>query len=170
MLRFVRGSIPLSVALVVAVGGAQAMPPPANPNPLSGLDAVPSPGLLNSGLLDFSRFDLRHSLSYSFSSSGYGSHSAGLWLSSIGYRPSGALRISADVGATINPMGDGPVLSENSFFLHSLNLDYRPSRNFMLHISYVNIPPDAAGAFGSRWAAGYGLGYRPWGSPLGLNR
>lgn len=169
MLRFVVGSILFAAGLMVVTSGVEAWPPVANPA-LPDLSTNPSSDLLNSGLLDFSRFDVHHSLSYSYSTSGAASRSGGLWLSSIGYRASEALRISADVGATINPMGDGPVLSENGVFLHSLNLDFRPSRNLMLHISYVNIPADATGAFGPPWSSGYGYGYRSWGSPLGLNR
>jgi len=144
-----------------------ASPPQTNPQVFTGVQTAPSPNLLNSGLLDFSRFNLRHSLSYSHVSSGFGSSSAGLWVTSLGYRASEALQVSADVGALINPTGDGPVLSENSFFLRGVNVNYRPSRNFMLNISYVNVPASAPYGMGG---PGYGFGYRPWGSPLGLNR
>ncbi len=155
------------VALLVGAGAASAGLPDATPPALRGIGTEPSAGLLNSGLLDFSRFDVRNSLSYSFSSSSqFGSQSAGLWLTEFGYRISDPLRVSVDVGATLDPSSEN-LFSEKNIFLRGFNLDYRPSRNFQLNVSYVNTPPAAATALGYRgWP--YAGGYRPYGSPLSM--
>ena len=141
----------------------------AVPPALQGFVSTPSAGLLNSGLIDLSRFDLHHSLSYSMSSgSGYRSQSAGLWQTELGYRISDPLRVSLNVGATITPGGES-LFNERSVFLQGFNLDYRPSKNFMLNISYVNMPPEAAQALGYG-ASPYRFSRRPWDSPLDLDR
>jgi hypothetical protein len=147
-------------------GTAVASTPETRPQSLTTMHS-PSPSLLNSGLLDFSRLDISHSLSYSFSSSSHGSYSGGLWVTGIGYQISNPLRVSMDVGMLIDSNGDGPVVSEKNIFLRGFNLDYQPSKTFRLHIAYTNQPPNAA--LGYHYP-GYGLGYRSWGSPLGLDR
>ncbi len=148
-----------------SAGDTGAAVPPA----LQGFASTPSAGLLNSGLIDLSRFDVRHSLSYSMSSgSGYRSQSAGLWQSELGYRISDPLRVSLSVGATITPGGES-LFNERSVFLQGFNLDYRPSKNFMLNISYINMPPEAAQALGYG-AAPYRYSRRPWDSPLDPDR
>ncbi len=153
------------VAGPVQAADAGAAVPPA----LQGLVSTPSAGLLNSGLIDLSRFDLHHSLSYSMSSgSGYRSQSAGLWTTELGYRISDPLRVSLNVGATITPGGES-LFNERNVFLQGFNLDYRPSKNFMLNISYINMPPEAAQALGYR-ASPYRFSRRPWDSPLDPDR
>lgn len=131
-----------------------------------GPQAAPSAGLLNSGLVDLSRLELSHSLSYGFSSSsGYGDRSGGLWLTRASYRISNPLKLAVDVGAVLDPTGGGPIMDENSFFLRGVELNYQPSKNFQLNVSYQNLPAKVQSVlpFG-------GYGYRPWGSPLGLDR
>ena len=154
---------------VLALTASPALAGDSAPPALQGLASQPSVGLLNSGLIDFSRFDLDHSLSYSFSSaSGYRSQSAGLWTSRLGYRISDPLRISVGVGATMSPGGES-LFNEKSFFLQNFSLDYRPSSKFRLNISYVNMPSEAAQALGYR-AMPYHLSRRPWDSPLDPDR
>lgn len=158
-----------NMVMVAAMASMTAMTVPALAgSPQGGLlpQPTPSSGLLQSGLLDFSRFDVKHSLNYGVASGSAGTQSGGLWLTEVGYRISDPLRISVDVGAALNTDG-GPVLSENSFFLHSLNLDYQPSKNFSLHVSYVNLPQNT-----SLFSHQGMLGRRPglWDSPLGLPR
>jgi hypothetical protein len=156
-------------ALVVA-GSASAGLPVGNPQALTGVSTPPSAGLLRSGLIDLSRFDISHSLSYGVSSSSsFGTHSGGLWLTEIGYRIADPLRVSVDVGAALDTDGGGPILSEKSFYLRGFNLDYQPSRTFRLNISYVNTPPNAASVLGYDYP-GTGLGYRPYGPFRGLDR
>ncbi len=160
---------PILVLIVFILAAAGAGPvsagvPASNPRAMAGISSAPSVGLLNSGLLNLSRFDIHNSLSYSVSSSSFGTRSAGLWLTEIGYRVSDPLRVSVDVGATLNPASD-QLFSEKNVFLHRFDLDYRPSDKFQLNLSYVNMPPDAATALGyHNW--GYFPGSRPWGSPL----
>jgi len=164
-LRFV--ALTAALALVAGAGTASASLPNNAPTVLQGIGTEPSAGLLNSGLLDFSRFDVHNSLSYSFSSSSqFGSSSAGLWLTEFGYRVSDPLRLSVAVGATLDPSSES-LFSEKNIFLRGFNLDYRPSRNFQLNVSYVNTPPAAAQALGySGWP--YAGGIRPFGSPLSM--
>jgi hypothetical protein len=158
-----------ALALVIGAGTASASLPNATPPALQGIGTEPSAGLLNSGLLNLSRFDIHNSLSYSFSSSSeFGSQSGGLWQTEIGYRISDPLRISLDVGATLDPSSQN-LFSEKNIFLRGFNLDYRPNRNFQLNVSYVNTPPAAARALGYRgWL--YPGGVRPYGSPLSMGR
>lgn len=155
----------VGTALGLATAGAAAAQVPGYQGGTISLSTPPSTSLLRSGLLDFSRFDLSHSVSFGYSSGTGGSRSGGLWLTRLGYRVSDPLRVSVDVGATLDPSGQGAFLSEKSFFLKGFNLDYRPSKHFLVHVSYVNLPPNAATALG------YRQGLSPtWGSPLGLDR
>jgi hypothetical protein len=153
-------------ACLVAIGGsASAQVPTLQSGAFPGT-TPPSSNLLRSGLLDFSRFDVSQSLSFGYSSGFGGNRSAGLWVTELGYRVSNPLRVSVDVGAVLDPSGQGSFLNEKSFFLKGFNVDYRPSKNFLLNISYVNLPSSAAPALGYR-LPGYGP-YR--GSPLGFDR
>lgn len=158
------------VGLVCVAGTAPASIPGSDSPTLPGISTVPSTGLLRSGLLDFSRFDISNSLTYGVSSSStFGTRSGGLWLTELGYRISDPLRVSVDVGAVLDPGGDGPLLTEKNVFLRGFNLDYQPSRSFRLNISYVNTPPNAASVLGYDYP-GYGLGYRPYGPFRGPGR
>jgi hypothetical protein len=147
---------PLLAALLVTALAQS----PCGASPLPGFEpTAPSQGLLGSGLLDLSRFDVRHSLSYGVTSSSLGSQSGGLWLTQVGYQVSRPLRLSVDVGMTIDPSNGW--MNENSFFLHQFAMDYQPSRNFQLHVSYVNVPAQAGTVFGLT---------PHWGIPAGLGR
>lgn len=159
-----------AVALLLAGSGtASASIPSSNPQALAGTVTEPSVGLLNSGLLNLSRFDIHHSLSFGYtSSSAYGSQSGGLWLTQIGYRISDPLRISVDLGATLTPDGNS-LLSEKSFFVGGFNLNYQPSKKFQLNISYVNLPSRAATALGYQRSP-FGGYSRPWEVSQGLPR
>lgn len=167
-------SLALIGILVVLCAAGATLPAAADtgaavPPGLQGLVSAPSAGLLNSGLIDLSRFDMRHGLTYSFSSgSGFRSNSAGLWQTEIGYRISDPLRVSVGVGAAITPGGES-LFNERSLFLQGFNLDYTPSKNFRLHVSYVNMPPEAAQAMGYR-ALPYRFASGPWDSPLDPDR
>ena len=163
----VRSTIMVCVLGAVLAASAGAEIPDTNPQAIS--QFAPSVDLLNSGLLDFSRFDVSHSLSYSFTSaSRVGSQSGGLWLTELGYRISDPLRISVDVGAVINTTGNGSLLNENNIFLSGFNLDYTPSKNFRLNISFVNPPPN--GAPGYLHQRGSLRTHSPWGIVPGLDR
>ena len=108
------------------------------------------------GWLDSSRFSLSHSVEYGMASGSRGSVSGGLWTTRLGYQIADPLRMNVDVGAVINTSG-GEVLNQDSFFLKSMNLDYRPNKNFRMHIAYQGAPPVSGpwnyGAFrSSPWA------------------
>lgn len=155
------------LGVLLLAGGAAASPPDTQPSIL-GTQSVPSTGLLRSGLIDPTRLSFSHSLSYSFSSSSTeGDRSGGLWLTRASYRVSDPLHLDVDLGAVIDPSGNGPLMDKNSFFLRGVQLDYRPSKNFRLNVSYVNLPAKARSVLPY---GGYGLGYGPLGSPLGLDR
>jgi hypothetical protein len=141
--------------------------PETTPLVITSTSPTPSTSLINSGLIDFSRVDISHSLSYGMSSSSLGTASGGLWVSRLGYQIANPLRISVDIGATINTMGGGPLLSEKNIFLKGFNLDYHPGEHFQLHISYQNQPRNAV--FGYQ-RPGYGLGSSALDSPLGSPR
>lgn len=159
-------SIILGVFLIH--GTAAASLPGTQASILGDTGTAPSTGLLKSGLLDLSRINFSHSLSYSFSSSSTGGdRSGGLWLTRASYRVSDPLQVAVDVGAVIDPAGPGPMMDENSFFLRGAEIDYRPSDSFRINVSYVNLPAKARSVLPY---GGYGLGYGPWGSPLGLDR
>lgn len=141
--------------------------PEVTPMVISSTSPSPSTSLINSGLINFSSLEISHSLSYGVSSSSLGTASGGLWVTQLGYRIAEPLRISMDIGATINTMGGGPVLSQKNIYLKGFNLDYQPGKNFQLHISYQNIPPGAALGY---LRPGQSFGSNPLGFVLGLPR
>ena len=156
-----------AVLALVLAAPALASGPGIDPVFLGGETA--SPGLLKSGLLDFSRLEISHSLTFATtSSSAYGAQSGGLWVTRFGYRLANPLRVAVDVGATLDTSGDGAFFSEKNLFLRGFQVDYRPSRNFQLNIAYQHWPGNASSALGSS-PFGYGDS-RPWGSPLGIGR
>ncbi len=167
--RLVLGGILAAVAVAVAAPGTAQAGPGTNPRAFTGIASEPSTGLLNSGLLDLSRFDVRNSLTYGVSSySGYGTRSGGLWTTELGYRLSDPLRVSVDVGAVLDPQ-NGNLFSEKNVFLQGFNLDYAPSRHFQLNVSYQNVPAAVNDVFGYRGSPLGSIG-RPWGSPLSVAR
>lgn len=106
-------------------------------------------------LLNPSRFSMRQSYSVGFSSSSFGSQSAGLYLNTISYRLADPLTLTADVGfhtpfhSTIGPNAGGfrnPGLG-SSLILPHVGLEYRPSENSTLSLHFFN-GPDAVKAYG----------------------
>lgn len=143
------------------------VPPAGAEEPLvfPGLPDQPSVGLSQSGLLDHSRFDVRHSMSFGMSSTSLGTSSGGLWITELGYRISDPLRVSVDIGAALDT-GGGPV-NHSPVFVHGFNLDYRPSRNFQVSVSYRNAPGGVSPALGMRPGR---LGWTATGPRLGDDR
>ena len=131
------------LALLWVGPGASANPNPYDPS-LATLGGPPASGGLNGlGLLNSDRIHFAHALSFSYASNSQESVGYGLWQGRLSYKLSNPLRVSVDVGAVLNPMGGGPMLSQESIFLGGFNLEYQPSRNFKINISYVNTPPSA---------------------------
>jgi len=123
-------------------------------NAVLGDPEPPSRGLLDSGLFDSSRLTLRHSLSYGVVSGSAGSRSGGLWLTEADYRLADPLHLSVDVGMALDPSG-GQMLNSKNIYLQGLNLDYTPSKNFRVQLSYRHAPPGGARPYGSLY------GYSP---------
>jgi hypothetical protein len=129
-------------------GGPVSSTVDASSTVIEGLQPEPSRSLLGSGLLDASRFSLRHSVSYGVYSGSEGSRSSGLWLSELGYRLADPLEVSVDVGMVLDPER-GELFNAENVYLHGLNLDYRPSRNFQMRLSYRNLPPNSPYRYGN---------------------
>jgi hypothetical protein len=113
------------------------------------------PSVSGFSLLNPNRFSMRQSYSVGFSSSSYGSQSAGLYLNTISYRLADPLTLTADIGfhtpfhSTIGPNAGGfgsPGLG-SSFVLPHVGLEYRPSENSTLSLHFFN-GPDAVKAYG----------------------
>lgn len=144
-----------------AVSTAQAASPyDVTAQKLSGIQKGSSAGLSGLGLFDTSRLRFNHAMSFNYTSGTQGSAGFGLWQGRLAYQVSNPLRVSVDVGAVLNPMGGGPVLSEQSFFLGGFNLEYQPSTKFKINISYVNTPP--AAVLPGRYTY---LGFPGWSNP-----
>lgn len=166
MNRFALGLSSAALILGIAIPALGA-DPGIDPLFLGGEPA--SPGLLKSGLIDFSRLEISHSLSFATtSSSTYGAQSGGLWVTRFGYRLADPLHVAVDLGAILDTSGEGAFFNEKNLFLRGFQLDYRPSKLFQLNISYQNWPAHSMSALGG---SPFGSGYSsPWGSPLGINR
>ncbi|NNF05683.1 MAG: hypothetical protein HKN21_02875 [Candidatus Eisenbacteria bacterium] len=123
------------------------------------LNPEPSRGLLSSGLLSSDRFSMSHSLSYGFTSGSFGNTNGGLWTTSLGYQLAKPLSVSVDVGMSINPAA-AEMFSTDNIFLKGFNLDYQPSKNFQMRLSYMNLPAHA-----NPYAYGYRNNYLPGQNP-----
>ncbi len=91
---------------------------------------------------DLSRFDISHSYSFGyFSGSGF-SGSRALYNGTIRYQIANPLTLTLNVGVLHDPgaiFGDKK-LSDNSAFLPSGWLDWRPSKNFRMSIGFETVP------------------------------
>ena len=91
-------------------------------------------------LLDMSRITWSHSYSVSFFSGGRSSGSVGLLNSTMNYELSESLNLMVNLGVLHNTgavWGDG---EHSASFLPGFRLDYRPSENFFMSISYQQHP------------------------------
>jgi hypothetical protein len=113
----------------------------------------------SSGLFFFdpSRFGMQQSYSVSFSSSGAGSHSSGVYLNTLSYDFGIPLRLEVDVGMynmfysnfgnqmlqeRMNQGGHAP-----QFLLPRVGLEYQPTENVMLMLEVIQVN-DALKAYG----------------------
>jgi hypothetical protein len=91
---------------------------------------------------DLSRFDISHSYSFGyFSGSGF-SGSRALYNGTIRYQIANPLTLTLNLGVLHDPgaiFGDKR-LSDNSAFLPSGWLDWRPSKNFRMSIGFESLP------------------------------
>lgn len=91
-------------------------------------------------LLDPSKLNISHQLTFSYSSSsGVGGNTGGLWLTNFQYRFSQPLTVDVAVGSSLTHSSlQG--LQGQSLFLESFSLRYRPNENFYFHLLYREAP------------------------------
>ena len=116
--------------------------------------------------LNPNRFSMQQSYSVGFSSSSFGSQSAGLYLNTLSYRLADPLTLSADVGFHTpfysnfgGPLagGRGNPAMNSSLVLPHVGLEYRPSEHSSFSLHFFN-GPDAVKAYGYPGSALW----KPW--------
>ncbi len=98
---------------------------------------------------DLSRFNLSHSYSIGYFSGNQFSGSRAMYNGTIRYQIANPLTLTLNVGVLHNPgaiFGDER-LSENSKFLPSGWLDWRPSKNFRMSIGFETVPAYNSGGY-----------------------
>ena len=102
-----------------------------------GLKPVDKP----SSLIDLSRVKWSQSYSIAFFSGGGTSGSMGMYTGNLFYEFSPSLSMNLTIGIAHNP---GAFFSHdvqsNATFFPSINLDYHPSKNFRISMSYISHP------------------------------
>ncbi len=123
-----------------------------------------APNLRSSGtttsfsFLSPNRFSMSQSYSVGFSSSSYGSSSAGLYLNTLNYQLSEPLTLSADVGffsplyssspGSFNSRGLQDPTKGSSFVFPRIGLEYKPTKNLSFSLQLLN-GQDANKAYGT---------------------
>ncbi len=107
--------------------------------------------------LNPSRFSMHQSYSVSFTGSGQGSSSSGVYLNTLSYQIANPLTLSMDLGfyspfySNVPGLADRTMLSKQgagtSFVLPRIALEYKPTEHFSLNLGIIN-GPDAAKAYG----------------------
>jgi hypothetical protein len=112
--------------------------------------------------LQMSRFQMQQTYSMAFTSSSFGSQSAGLYLNTMSYQIATPLRVYADVGVYNMFSQSGPISQYNTgtpgqpeLILPRVGIEYRPTDNvtIMLEVMQGN---DAQKAYGSPYSPYYG--------------
>ncbi len=140
-------------------------PAAASSFPGSSTYTVPRPtSLLPSSLFDPSRFSIRNSLTYGYTSGGAYRGSAGLFTSSLGYILRPNMRLAVDVGAHINPAFSGDEI-QKGIFLQGAAFDWHPTRNSLVRIEYRDMRSPLQGGFWGHPSYGYvpAYGYNGYG-------
>jgi hypothetical protein len=155
----------LSLAFVLAALPARAQAPQSPGTWNNGgsswttpdLSTAPRGGLLPATLFDPSRFSIRNSLEFGYSTGGaaygFSNGSAGLFTSSLGYKMRSNMNLSVDAGAHMNPAFDKTGLSQG-VFVEGAKLDWHPTGNSILRIEYRDYRSPLQNPYG-----GYGYGY-----------
>ena len=115
-------------------------------------------------LLNPNRFSMRQSYSVSFSSSTFGSQSAGLYLNTVSYKLADPLTLSADVGFYTPLYSGSQGLRSGSFqnpgssslIFPRVGLEYKPSEHSSISLQFFN--------GGDAWKA-YGNALDPFANP-----
>jgi len=108
------------------------------------------------GLLDPSRFQMRHSLSFSYLSIAGQSLGIGMYTNSMFYQISNPLSVRLDVSMIYSPMSSFSPQVQNSLngiFINRAEINYRPSKDFLIQFQFRQAP------FVSPLAGWYGLPY-----------
>jgi hypothetical protein len=95
-------------------------------------------------LFDPNKFQMRHSYSVSYFSSGGRGQTIAMYLNEIEYQLAEPLTLQMKVGWVHQPqslIGAGRATSLQSQVLPSFRLDWRPSKNFHLRFSYESFYP-----------------------------
>lgn len=95
------------------------------------------------GLIDFSRFQMRHSVSLSYMNLGGRGLSVGMYTNSMFYQVSDPLSVRLDVSMMYSPMSSfGPQgqNSLNGIYINRAELNYRPSKDFLLQVQFRQMP------------------------------
>ncbi len=102
----------------------------------------PGAGLLM-GILNPEKFHMSHSFSTSFMSGGAGSAMVNSYMNTIQYQISAPLMLRLNVGLMSSPYNSFnkklPALNSTQFF-GSAELQYRPSKNTLLHLGISTFP------------------------------
>jgi len=131
-----------ALAALPARAHAPAAPGTWNSGPTWSSPDLGSPrgGLLPASLFDPSRFSIKNSLEFGYSTGGqaYGlsNGSAGLFTSSLGYKLTRTMNMSVDVGAHMNPAFDKLGTTSSGVFVEGAKLDWHPSNNSLLRLEY----------------------------------
>ncbi|MGB9773433.1 MAG: hypothetical protein ACP5JH_00275 [Bacteroidota bacterium] len=115
------------------------------------------------GLFDPSRFQMRHSLSFSYLNIGGQSLSMGMYTNSMFYQISNPLSVRLDVSMIYSPMGSFSPRVQNSLngiFINRAEINYRPSKDFLLQFQFRQTPfvPPLAGWYGLPYYSGLRTG------------
>jgi hypothetical protein len=96
----------------------------------------------SAGLLDPSRFNISHSYSMSYISSGFQSDLLGMYLNHIRYQFSVPLSLQVDWGYVIRPLdanNPDPNVKAGNFALPRIALQYQPTKNMFISFEYLDL-------------------------------
>jgi len=98
-----------------------------------------SPAVTPFSLIDLSRINWSHSYSVAFFSGGGTSGSVGVWNTSLDYDISSNLHLALNLGVLHNPGSLWNGNDSKADFLPGFRLDWRPSDNFFMSVSYQDL-------------------------------
>lgn len=119
------------------------------------------------GILDPERFDMKHSVSMSYSSFGSQSLGMSMYTNSIRYKIADPLQVRADVSMMYSPFNSLPASMQdniNGIYLSRASLDYRPSEDVHISVQYRSLP----GVYSPYGYGGYGIGLSPFDTRSGF--
>lgn len=106
------------------------------------------------GLIDPNNFSMHHSFSLSYMTGGGQGLSLGTYTNSLFYKFSDDLNVRADISLMASPYNTFGKQNQSSFsglFLNRAELNYRPWKNTLFQIQYLQLPPNYWMGYGSRY-------------------